>query len=100
MLNYQILRDYDNAIIHLKYKLGIRSTANTQLDTVGHQLFGTKYLGTYSADDYPTPDQMTEGDMFIINNKTHRSLGEHWIAVGKKQGIAMLLIPFIDILGV
>ena len=30
MLKYQILRDYDNAIIHLKDKLGVRSTSNTQ----------------------------------------------------------------------
>ena len=84
MLKYQILRDYDDAIIHLKDKLGIRATTNTQLDTCGRQLFGKKYLGTFSADDYPTPDQMSEGDMFIINNKTHRSLGEHWIAVAKR----------------
>ena len=86
MLKYQILRDYDDAIIHLKDKLGIRATTNTQLDTCGRQLFGKKYLGTFSADDYPKPDQMSERDMFIINNKTHRSLGEHWIGVAKHNG--------------
>jgi len=86
MLKYQILRDYDNAIIHLKNKLGVKATSNLQLDTVGRHLFGRKYLGTYSADDYPKPDQMSDGDVFILNNKTHRSLGEHWLAVGKKAG--------------
>ena len=84
MLKFQILRDYDNAIIHLKDKLGIKATSNLQLDSVGRKLFGKKYLGTFSADTYPKPDQMTDGDVFISNNKTHRSLVEHWIAVGKK----------------
>ena len=86
MLKFQILRDYDNSIIHLKNRLGVKATSNLQLDAVGRKLFGSKYLGTYSADDYPKPDQMTDGDVFISNNKTHRSLGEHWIAVGKKAG--------------
>ena len=84
MLKYQILRDYDNAIIHLKDKLGVRATSNTQLDAVGHKLFGKKYLGTFSADSYPTSDKMSNNDMFIINNKNHNSLGEHWISVAKK----------------
>jgi len=69
MLKYSILRDFDNAIIHLKDQLGVRATSNLQLDAVGHRLFGNKYLGTFSADQYPTPDVMREGDMFIINNK-------------------------------
>ena len=86
MLKYSILRDFDNAQIQLKDSLGVRATTNTQLDHCGHQLFGRKYLGTYSADNYPTPEQMSEGDMFILNNKPHNSLGEHWIAVGKKAG--------------
>ena len=86
MLKFQILRDYDNAIIHLKDKLGVKATSNLQLDSVGRKLFGKKYLGTFSADSYPTSDKMSNNDMFIINNKNHNSLGEHWIAVGKKAG--------------
>ena len=88
MLKFQILRDFDNAQIRLKYKLGVRATSNTQLDAVGHKLFGKKYLGTFSADSYPTSDKMSNNDMFIINNKNHNSLGEH---------MSMLLTPFTGI---
>ena len=97
MLKYQILRDYDDAIIHLKDKLGIRATTNTQLDTCGRQLFGKKYLGTFSADDYPKPDQMSERDMFIINNKTTVALANIGLGLQNTTDAVMLLIHFTGI---
>ena len=81
MAKYQILKEYEQNLMHLEDILGSGITNNIQLDSLGHYLFGKKYLGTYSSDTYPR--RLKDGEMFIVNNKSSRQKGVHFISVSK-----------------
>jgi len=80
-MSYQILKEYEDNLMLIEDLLGAGITNNIQLDFVGHSLFGNKYLGTFSADNYPK--RLHNGEMFIINNKSSKQKGEHFLAISK-----------------
>ena len=81
MSKYQILKEYEQNLMKIEDILGDGITNNIQLDSLGHYLFGKKYLGTFSSDTYPK--RIKNGDMFIVNNKSSKQKGEHFIAIHK-----------------
>ena len=64
--------------------IGAGVTNNIQLDKLGKTLFVNNYLGTFSSDNFP-PVVRNEKS-FIMNNKSSRSSGEHFIAFYKRNG--------------
>ena len=84
MSKYTILTFYENVLMYIEDLLGSGQTDNIQLDKLGFYLFGkNKYLGTFSSDEFPK--NIKRGQCFIINNKSSRSLGEHFISVYKEE---------------
>jgi hypothetical protein len=71
-------RKYKRQMIQL---LGKKATTSHQLTTVGRQLFGAKYRGTFSQDykAKPTPRHQ----YFIINVDRRHQPGSHWVGVVK-----------------
>jgi hypothetical protein len=63
--------------------MGKKSTTNHQLDTIGKQLFGAKYIGTFSQ-SYK-PKKKPDHQYFIINTDLANMPGVHWVAVVKNK---------------
>jgi hypothetical protein len=61
--------------------LGKSTTFSDQLDKIGFQLFGDKYLGTFPSDQIP---KMSNKDNCILNLSDTKSEGTHWIGVYKQ----------------
>ena len=79
-MNYVILKEYEQNLMNIEDVLKTSSTTdNFKLEKVGKKLFGNLFLGVFTADKYPK--YMSNGEMFIINNRKNK--GEHWVAVEK-----------------
>jgi hypothetical protein len=67
----------------LKYKrkiinsIGNKETTDVQLNALGRDLFGSKYLGTYPQDKAP----IGKTGMMIVNTDISSGSGIHWVAV-------------------
>ena len=78
MSNYKILHDYDNNLKMTQDIMGSGTTNNVQIEKLCHQLFGDLFIGCLSSDQFPK--YIKRGQMFILNNKSSRSKGEHFVA--------------------
>ena len=81
MSEYEILKFYEDALIHIEDVLGTNETTNQQLENLCVKLFGGDFLGVFSANHWPK--LILNNQMFIINNKSDRSSGEHWLSIIK-----------------
>ena len=81
MNKYQILKEYQQNLMYIEDLLGAGITNNFQLDSLGKFLFGDRYLGTFPSDQFPR--HIKNDQCFIMNNKSSRSKGEHFIAFYK-----------------
>lgn len=63
---------------------GKRATFLTELDSIGHKIFGHKYHGTYSRNHVP---RLTDLSPYcIINLDRSDEPGSHWVGVSKLKG--------------
>ena len=84
MSKYKILKEYEQCLMYIDdilKKSG--TTTNIDLERVGKILFGYKFLGVFSAEEFPK--RIYDGEMFIINNKSSKQRGEHWISFIKSS---------------
>ena len=82
MSKYEILKEYEQNLMLIEDILGPGVTTNVQLDKLCYYLFNN-YLGTFSSEKFPK--HILKSQCFIINNKSSKSKGEHWIAVFMKD---------------
>ena len=71
---------YNIELTKIIKKMGKNTTDNFQLDKVGKQLFGNKYIGTFSSDNIPT---MRQGQYCIVNTDPSNMPGEHWVGLAR-----------------
>lgn len=76
-----------------------QTTTNTELDKVGKQLFGVKYLGTFPGDrlpeemyNKPTNKSCEAEFRAIINVDTAGMQGSHWVAVAGLPNSSKILV--------
>lgn len=71
---------YREELAKFEEMLGVESTTNHELDTVGRKEFGGKYVGAVPAEMFPVLTQ--KRPYCIVNNKrlTDPLGGEHWVA--------------------
>jgi hypothetical protein len=75
-----IFRKKKKEIIKL---LGRKATTDIQLTSLGHDMFGKKYTGTYSQDH--KPKKLPKCQYFIINTDRRGGNGTHWVAIVKNN---------------
>ena len=85
MTKLTILQEYNKNLMYIYDYLNKSTTTNNiELNRLCKILFGDAYfLGIRSADEFPKYIQ--NGQMFIINNKSSKQQGEHWIAFIKSD---------------
>jgi hypothetical protein len=71
---------YFNKYLKQVYKLiGHKTTTNSdELNIVGNTLFGKKYKGTYSSDNYPN---LKKNECMIVNVDKSNKSGSHWVGI-------------------
>ena len=81
MSKYQILSNFEDNLIMVENKLKKTGlTNNIELNKLGKKLLGDKFLNVYMANKLP---RMKNNEYCIINNKSSKSHGEHWLALVK-----------------
>ena len=81
MSKYQILSNFEDNLIIVENKLKKTGlTNNIELNKLGKKLLGDKFLNVYMANKLP---RMKNNEYCIINNKSSKSHGEHWLALIK-----------------
>ena len=78
---YEILKTFEDSLMHVEDVLGSKSTNNNQIYKIGHKLFGNNFIGCFSSDQFPKI--ILNEHCFILNNKSSRSNGEHWVGFYK-----------------
>ena len=53
MSEYEILKFYEDALIHIEDVLGTNETTNQQLEILCKRLFGGDFLGIFSSNHWP-----------------------------------------------
>ena len=81
MSKFEILNFYEQSLMHIQDIIGSKITNNQQLEKLGSHLFGKKIIGVFSSDHFPK--LILNNQCFILNNKSSRSNGEHWIGFYK-----------------
>ena len=84
MSKYKILEEYNKNLMYIDDILNKSTTTNNlELKHLGKSLFGELFIGVFSADKFPK--YIRNNEMFIINNKSSKSKGEHWISFIKSS---------------
>ena len=84
MSKYKILEEYNKNLIYIDDILkNSSSTTNIELNRLGKAIFGELFLGVFTSDQFPK--YIRDGQMFIINNKSSKSDGEHWLSFIKSS---------------
>ena len=83
MSKYRLLKDFSQVLMRIEDILGDGVTTNIQLDKLGYHLFGNKYLGTLSSDQFPK--YIREKQCFILNTDSSKSSNKngHWVGFYK-----------------
>ena len=82
MSKYQILKTYENILMHIEDVLGSKITNNLQLDNLGYNIL-PNYIGTFPSDKMPKV--IKDDQCFILNTDSSRSKNKtgHWVAFYK-----------------
>ena len=76
-------------------RLGRKPTTNHQLNALGKELFGKKYIGTYMQNTVPWSKLKSKGIHYaIVNTDTKHKKGVHWIALVKFRKSIILYDSF------
>ena len=71
---------YNYYLKQIENKYGNKETTNIQLNKIGKNLFGNKYIGTFASDQIPV---MRSGEYSIVNLDDSSKMGSHWIGLVK-----------------
>ena len=77
----QIERIYNNIVTRMK-KIHNGETTNVQLQTLGRQLFGTKFIGVFPSDKIP---KIPRNKSCILNTDPSYLGGQHWVALARSD---------------
>jgi hypothetical protein len=81
----EVLKSFNKHKKALIKAMGTKSTTDRQLNTMAKQLFGAKYLGTYSQDNIPWKKVNSilnfNNTFAIINTDPVGKHGVHWVAL-------------------
>lgn len=82
----KIMKIYNKVLKQIESMLGTDgSTYTDQLNKIGKEILGDKYVGTFSSDKIP---QLTDKHPYaIINLDDSSSPGSHWVAIAQKNNI-------------
>ena len=58
-----------------------KTTTTSELNSIGKELFGNKYLGTFAQDQLPSKIYEAPSKYAIINVDTTGLPGTHWVAI-------------------
>ena len=84
MSKYKILEEYNKNLMYIDDILQNSSTTtNIELNRLGKSIFGDAFLGVFTAEKFPR--YIRDGQMFIINTKSSKSDGEHWLSFIKSS---------------
>ncbi len=84
MSKYIILKEYEENLMYIDDVLKKAGTTNNiELSRLGKGIFGELFLGVFSADKFPK--YIRDGQMFIINNKSSKQQGQHWLSFIKSS---------------
>ena len=73
---------YFNIYKKMLIKFGHNKTTTTsELNSIGKELFGNKYLGTFAQDQLPSKIYEAPSKYAIINVDTTGLPGTHWVAI-------------------
>ena len=83
-MKFKILEEYNKNLMYIDDILNKSGeTNNLELNKLGKLLFGELFIGVFSSDKFPK--YIRNNEMFIINNKSSKSSGEHWIGFIKSS---------------
>lgn len=81
---------YKRALKEITKIMGVDETDSQQLDAVGSELFGEKWMGCYSSDEiYPR-----EEGFYIANLDKRSEPGSHWVAIVRRGKILYFFDSF------
>ena len=83
-LKYEILKNFDDCLIHIDDIISDHVTTNLTLLKLGKQLFGDRFKNVYCADDKIT---LKNNECCIINTDSSRQAGTHWCGLYKYRDI-------------
>ena len=67
-------------------KLGhSKAMTDSEVVKIGKSLLGDKFIGVFAIDEIDYNAPRPTGTCYVMNNKTRRSNGEHWLAVWYNQ---------------
>ena len=73
-------------------KLGhSKAMSDSEVGKIGKSLLGDKFIGVFALDEIEYNTYRPTGTCYIMNNKTRRSYGEHWLAVWHNQNQTPIL---------
>ena len=78
---YDILKEYEEILMKIEDMIGTKSTNNIELEKIGENLYGERFIGVFSADEFPK--YVKENQMFIINTEPKNKPGIHWVSCYK-----------------
>ena len=81
MTKYQILKQFEKSLMHIEDIVTSGETTNITLLNVGKKLFGDRFIGVFSANEFP--NYVRNSEMFIINTDPSNKPGMHWISIYK-----------------
>ena len=81
MSKYKIKNEFDYFLIEIEDIITDKTTSNVTLNRIEKVLFGKRFLGVVSADEWF--HRVDEGEMFIINTDPQNRPGTHWCSVYK-----------------
>ena len=83
-MKFKILEEHNKNLMYIDDILNKSTvTNNLELNKTGILLFSELFIGVFSSNQFPK--YIKNNQMFIINNKSSKSTGEHWIAFIKSS---------------
>ena len=92
MSKYQILKQFEDAYVHICDIIGDKSTTNITLNKLCKKIFENRFIGVFCSNE---KFQLRDGECCIINTDPSYKSGLHWCSLYKYRGI----IYFFDSFG-
>ncbi len=92
MNHKQVNELYERVLSHICNEMDNDGTTKaSDLDHMGKKMFGSKFLGIYSADTIP---KMNNGTYIIVNTDDSNGPGEHWMGLVKNKSNVVVYDSF------
>ena len=84
MTKLTILQEYNKNLMYIEDILKKSGTTNNvELNRLGKMLFGDLFIGVFSSNEFPK--YIKNNQMFIINNTSSKTDGQHWLSFIKSS---------------